>query len=1040
MLFQSIIIDKYIKNLSLDAVQSAYANFTAHFHNPIIQDNIRTSKEEQYQEGFLRDLFVQIFGYMLNPADNYNLTTEFKNLKGAKKCDGAILKSVNGEEKALAVIELKGMDTTDLSRIEAQAFGYKNNHPTARYVITSNFQKLRFYIDNAVEYLEFDLFKLDFEAFKLLYLLLQAENLLNDLPLKLKSESISQEEKITHALYQDYSAFKRALFADLCAKNSQYNALELFAKTQKLLDRLLFIFFAEDSGLLSANTAHTMLIEWQKLKDLKMPISVYDQLKRYFGFLNTGYKDEHSEIFAYNGGLFKPDEILDSLIISDDILSKHIKKIADYNFASEIDVNILGHIFENSLNEIDEIKAELNGEKIDKKSTKRKKDGVFYTPKYITSYIIQNTIGKLCDDKKRELNLNDEDYITDKKRQKKTQETLLQKLKDYRAWLLDLTICDPACGSGAFLNESLNFLISEHAYLDELESKLFGGGLVFQEVRNHILEHNLFGVDINAESVEIAKLSLWLRTAEPHRKLSNLNQNIKCGNSLIDDVDVAGDKAFDWEKEFPQVFAKGGFDVVVGNPPYFNVQTLGAKSLITEYLQKEYSNIWQDKSDILFYFIEKAIKISKNKIGFIISNAFLFSDKAQKLRNRIIADNRLSKIVNFEKYMIFTDASITSCILLFENEKQKTKAILMKEKNYEIDDVVNFINDENNAFEVSLENDKVFALVDDKIAKLNAKIDGNHRRLQDVIMIGKGMETACNSVFSFDYMPNQFPQEFIKKQIIGENIRPYYLNPTENYLLYFENVENFDDLPTPIQEHLLNNQEVLKNRATVKNEGRIWHKFSRPMHKENYHLNKIWCSYRSSKNAFILDESSDYIGLTNTTVIFDTNENIALKYLLAILNSKLFFFRYQSIGKQTGNGVFEFFANGIGKFPIKEISLTEQTPFIILADQMLSLNQALQDVQHKFLRTLERRLALSEPSKQLQNWQNLSYGEFIKELAKKKIKLKLADEADWEDYFTTEQSKATDLQTKIRAVDDEINAMVYGLYGLTEDEVKIIES
>ncbi|MGD4786438.1 N-6 DNA methylase, partial [Xanthomonas citri pv. citri] len=132
--------------------------------------------------------------------------------------------------------------------------------------------------------------------------------------------------------------------------------------------------------------------------------------------------------------------------------------------------------------------------------------------------------------------------ITDKKRQKKTQETLLQRLKDYRAWLLDITICDPACGSGAFLNEALNFLMAEHAYLDELESKLFGGGLVFQEVRNHILEHNLFGVDINQESVEIAKLSLWLRTAEPHRKLSNLNENLKCGNSLIDDVSVAGEK------------------------------------------------------------------------------------------------------------------------------------------------------------------------------------------------------------------------------------------------------------------------------------------------------------------------------------------------------------------------------------------------------------------------------------------------------------------------------------------------------------------
>ena len=187
---------------------------------------------------------------------------------------------------------------------------------------------------------------------------------------------------------------------------------------------------------------------------------------------------------------------------------------------------------------------------------------------------MQNTVGKLCADKKAEVGIVDEDYITDKKRQKKTQETLLQRLKDYRAWLLEITICDPACGSGAFLNEALNFLMAEHTYLDELESKLFGGGLVFQEVRNHILENNLFGVDINQESVEIAKLSLWLRTAEPHRKLSNLNENLKCGNSLINDASVAGEKAFNWGKAFPKVFEKGGFDVVIGNPPYVRIQGL----------------------------------------------------------------------------------------------------------------------------------------------------------------------------------------------------------------------------------------------------------------------------------------------------------------------------------------------------------------------------------------------------------------------------------------------------------------------------------
>lgn len=279
-LFQPIIIKNYLKTLNQDEVNSAWDKFQRQFQDPAVQANIKQNKEEQYQEGFLRDLFVNVFGYVLNPKHGFNLTTELKNLKGSKKCDGAILK----DNKALAVIELKGMNTTDLASIESQAFGYKNNHPTCRYVVTSNFQKLRFYIDNAVEFIEFDLFKISQDDFSFLYLLLKVDNLLADIPLKIKSESISQEEKVTKQLYKDYSTFKRALFDDLVKNNSQYDPLTLFQKSQKLLDRLLFIFFAEDSGLLAANTARTMLKEWEKLKALKMPISVYDQLKRYFGF------------------------------------------------------------------------------------------------------------------------------------------------------------------------------------------------------------------------------------------------------------------------------------------------------------------------------------------------------------------------------------------------------------------------------------------------------------------------------------------------------------------------------------------------------------------------------------------------------------------------------------------------------------------------------------------------------------------------------------------------------------------------------------
>nr|WP_235893293.1 hypothetical protein [Flavobacterium franklandianum] len=172
-LFQKSVIAKYLKTQDKTILSNQWTDFKNHFHNPTIQENIRNSKEEQYQEGFLRDLFVKILGYSLNPDANFNLTTEYKNVKDSKKADGAILI----EEKVRAVIELKGTNTTDLGKIETQAFGYKNNQPDCTYIVTSNFEKIRFYIDNAIEHIEFNLFTLTESDFDLLYLCLGFNNI-----------------------------------------------------------------------------------------------------------------------------------------------------------------------------------------------------------------------------------------------------------------------------------------------------------------------------------------------------------------------------------------------------------------------------------------------------------------------------------------------------------------------------------------------------------------------------------------------------------------------------------------------------------------------------------------------------------------------------------------------------------------------------------------------------------------------------------------------------------------------------------------------
>ena len=615
MLFQKTIVIKYKQALPKETTAQPWQTFQQYFLNKDIQQNILQSKEEQFQEGFLRELFVKVLGYTLNPSPDYNLITEKKNENDAKKADGAIL--LDG--KVMGVIELKDHKTTDLSKVEPQAFNYKSQHVGTRLVVISNFEKLRLYIDNAVEHREWNLFTLTEDDFRELYLCLAWQQVVNGTAVKMKAESVSSEDQITKALYRDYSQFKRALFADILKNNPVRDGedekewqLLLFKKTQKLLDRMLFIFFAEDCGLLPPNSMVQIIDQWEQLKEIDEYRPFYDRVKKYFGYMNTGFKGKKYEVFAYNGGLFKPDEVLDNIKITDDLLAMHCRKLSEYDFESDVDVNILGHIFENSLSEIEEVTQQISSGNAPATS-KRKQDGVFYTPQYITKYIVENTVGRLCAEKKQQMGIREDEYFSDQRRQLQTKKRLLDQLQQYREWLLQITILDPACGSGAFLNAALRFLMDEHRLIDEMETKVSGYTLEFQDVENSILENNLYGVDINEESVEIAQLALWLRTAKPHRKLNTLSGNIKCGNSLISDPAIAGDKAFNWQEQFPQVFERGGFDVVIGNPPYVNAIEL-KKSYSTEeynYLKKNYTTA-KGTVDLYIYFFEKGLAMLKS--------------------------------------------------------------------------------------------------------------------------------------------------------------------------------------------------------------------------------------------------------------------------------------------------------------------------------------------------------------------------------------------------------------------------------------------
>jgi len=619
-------------------------------------DFIEDVKEEKYQEGFLRDIFESCLGYTLdssNPSE-FNLEREKKNETDTKKADGVIY--VDGE--VIGVIELKGQDTKNLDKVETQAFGYLVSHSLAKYVIISNFDELRFYIDKKTAYEEFSLFTLDYNKFKKLHLLLSYESIKEGLPLKLKEKSASFEEEISKNLYRDFSLFRTDLYENLI-KNNELDQALLLRLTQKLCDRIIFILFAEDRGFLTPNTIREIREEFVSQKFTNY--SLYDIYKFYFNAINEG--NEKLNISKYNGGLFAKDSILDNLIIDDNILDLKAQALSDYDFMSDVSVNILGHIFEKSLTDLEEMNASINKIDFDNTKSKRKKDGVFYTPEYITEYIVDNTLGKLCREKKENLGISE---LTSPKNPKKPtikEREIKENLNIYREWLLNLKILDPACGSGAFLNQALEFLIREHISLQK-DLVVMGDIMAYYEVEKSILENNLYGVDINEDAVEIAKLSLWLRTATKGRELTTLGDKIKCGNSLIDDKSVA-DNAFVWEDEFAEVFEDGGFDIVIGNPPY-----VSSRNLIQEdktYFEKKYKTA-KSQYDLYTLFIELGIILTKNNryFGYILPDKFLITDYGKHTRELLINNADLFAFKDLSNKNIFEDASVYPVIIILE--------------------------------------------------------------------------------------------------------------------------------------------------------------------------------------------------------------------------------------------------------------------------------------------------------------------------------------------------------------------------------------
>jgi type I restriction-modification system DNA methylase subunit len=652
-------------------------------------------KEVSLHGDFLKDTFQEVLGYrsvIQGGGKSWELHAEQAISDGGGSADGALgfFTAVEGKKgkvklqgRVVAPIELKGakddLDRPAPGRKESaveQGWRYANYTPDCRWVIVSNYRELRLYQTSKTPayYERFLLTELaDIEAFKRFYFLLCRDNFLPKTPQELSATdqllaaSNEAQEEITKQLYSEYKDVRLSLVKHFRFTGSQDipdQERVLIEKAQKTLDRLLFVAFCEDRGLLPPKT----IAQAHDYKDPYNPRPIWDNYKAVFRWVDKG--NDNPPIPGYNGGLFQPDPLLDEQLTVPDPICSQLKQLTRFDFDTEVSVDILGRIFEQSVTDLEELKAEATGQDYNKKKGKRKTQGVFYTPAFITQYIVEVALGGYL--KQREQEIRDRFQLEQipKKNTKQRREAEIKLWETYRDEVLRKTrVIDPACGSGAFLIAAFDYLMREYERVNLAIAALelqgdggaeFVGQRSLFDLNKTILNSNLYGVDLSPESVEITKLSLWLKTAEAGQTLTYLDDNIKVGNSIVDDSSVA-ERAFNWQAEFSDVFAVGGFDVVIGNPPYVRQELL---SPIKPYLQAHYES-YDGVADLYAYFYEKGVKILKSGgvLSYIVTNKWLRAGYGEPLRQFFSQNSVFEQIIDFGHAPIFEDADTFPCIV-----------------------------------------------------------------------------------------------------------------------------------------------------------------------------------------------------------------------------------------------------------------------------------------------------------------------------------------------------------------------------------------
>jgi len=813
------------------------------------------------------------------------------------------------------------------------------------------------------------------------------------------------KSEVDSEFLKEIERWREILAKNIALRNPRLEIHPLNDAVQRTIDRIVFLRIAEDRGI----------EHYRQLLGLINGVNIYKRLCQ-----QVFYQAEDK----YNSGLFdfQKDKFTTELKIDDKVLHDIIESLyypkSPYEF-SVLPAEILGNIYEQFLGKVIRLTASHQA-KVEEKPEVKKAGGVYYTPKYIVDYIVKNTVGRLIEENlhrkvAKDAKISDFEPKTANEKPETAKGMTPQKISQIR-------ILDPACGSGSFLLGAYQYLLDYHQkwYAENQPEKrikeVYQGQksqwLLTTQEKKRILLNNIFGVDIDPQAVEVTKLSLLLKVLEneseetlakqlklwKERALPDLDNNIKCGNSLIgtdfyqqqqaslfDDEQKYKINAFDWQSEFPEIFkpprhnesksirgadtlvrTQTGFDIVIGNPPYGALFSDAEKL----YLKSKYKyQSYQLDSYLLFLELSLNYLLRKDGIyGMIIPNPWLTNLLQKDIRILVTNFSRILEIAHFE-FKVFQKVTVDNEIVILQKSDPKGWQATVKL----FDSLEVFKNlmtpsnpkilIHNQEKWIALTGEVINIFVDPKQESLIGKIALNCIPLESIFLInvgikpyqvGKGIPpqnraTVENRIFDSDRALNKFYRRYLR----GRDIGRYRINPLEvRYIKYGEWLAE----PRPAAN------------------------FDAP--------SKIFMRQTGDSLIAALDESQ-YLCLNNMHVLVPMDKTINCKYILAILNSRLLNWYYQTLNPEVGEALAEVKKTNVARLPIKKPNLSVPSQRS-LHDKMVELVSQMLD--------LRKRLA----------------------------------------GVKTEDDRVR-LEREIKATDDEIDSMVYKLYGLTNEEIGIIE-